>query len=381
MKRIPYGRQHVTAEDIAAVEAVLRSDWLTQGPVVEAFESAVMSHCGARFAVAANSATSALHLACRALGLGPGDALWTSPITFIASANAALYCGAGVDFVDIDASTCNMSIDALSAKLKATARKGSLPKVVMPVHFGGQSCDMRAIGTLAKEYGFAVIEDASHAIGGRYRGNPVGNCEYSSIAVFSFHPVKIVTTGEGGMVVTNDAGIAERTRVLASHGVTRDRARMSEPNPDGWYYEQVELGYNYRLTDIQAALGASQMTRIQEVIAQRLARADRYDVLLRDLPAVALSRSKDAKSAWHLYVVQVEERRRVYDAMRAARINVNVHYIPVHLQPFYRRLGFGPGQFPNAEAYYDRALTLPLFPGLTFEQQDYVVATLREALP
>lgn len=380
MKRIPYGRQHVTAEDIAAVDAVLRSDWLTQGPAVPEFEAAVKAHCGAEHAIAANSATSALHLACRALGLGTGDTLWTSPNTFVASANAALYCGAKVDFVDIEAHTYNMSMDALAGKLVRAEREGVLPRIVMPVHFGGQSCDMRALGTLAQKYGFSVLEDASHAIGGRYLGRPVGDCAFSQAAVFSFHPVKIVTTGEGGMVVTNDATVAEHARTLCSHGTTRDELRMEGASPGAWYYEQLDLGYNYRLTDMQAALGTSQIARLSQYIGRRSELADRYDRLLSDLPAARPERIPDAQSAWHLYVVRVRNRRRVFDLLRAAGIHVNVHYIPVHLQPYYRRRGFAPGDFPAAEAYYSEALTLPLFPGLTEEQQDFVVDRLHEAL-
>lgn len=381
MKRIPYGRQHVTAEDISAVEAVLRSDWLTQGPAVEIFENAVKAQCGAAHAVAANSATSALHAACRALGLGPGDTLWTSPNTFVASANAALYCGAKVDFVDIEPGTYNMSMAALADKLTQTEKRGTLPKVVMPVHFGGQSCDMRALAGLAHQYGFSVLEDASHAIGGRYLGIPVGSCAYSRAAVFSFHPVKIVTTGEGGMVVTNDAAVAERTRMLCSHGTTRDVARMGAASPGAWYYEQLELGYNYRLTDIQAALGTSQMARLAQYVELRQARADRYDALLRQAPIRCPARVADANSAWHLYVIRVKERRRVFDALRASGINANVHYFPVHLQPYYRQFGFTMGDFPEAESYYEEALTLPLYPGLTDDQQDFVVERLREVLP
>ena len=386
MGLIPYGRQDVTAEDIAAVEAVLRSDWLTQGPAVEQFEDAVKAYCGARFAVAMTSATSALHVACMALDLGPGDTLWTSPNTFVASANAALYCGAQVDFVDIDERTYNMSVPALAAKLADARRSGKLPKAVMPVHFAGQSCDMRAIGRLAQEYGFTVIEDASHAIGGRYLGKPVGTCEYSSVAVFSFHPVKIVTTAEGGMAVTNDPETAERMRLLRSHGVTRDAKRMHAAPPGPWYYEQVALGYNYRMTDIHAALGSSQMSRVDAYVRARHAVARRYATALADLPLVLPWQDPDCHSAYHLYPVQVDgsrtarARHEVFAHLRQRQIGVNVHYIPVHTQPYYRERGFAGRSFPAAERYYANALSLPLYPGLDAAGQDRVVAALREAL-
>ena len=387
MIQIPYGRQDINEEDIAAVEAVLKSDWLTQGPAVEGFEEAVRRYCGAGYGVAMNSATSALHLACRALSLGPGDVMWTSPITFVASANAARYCGASVDFVDIDERTYNMSVAALTEKL-ATVRKhkGVLPKIVMPVHFAGQSCDMREIGRLAEEFGFSVIEDASHAIGGRYLDRPVGDCRFSSITVFSFHPVKIVTTGEGGMAVTNSAELAARMRLLRSHGVTRDPRLMKGPSQGPWYYEQVELGYNYRMTDIQAALGTSQMQRINDFVRKRHAIADRYDKGLAELPAVLPWQNPDAKSAYHLYPIRIDSsktplsRADVFDHMRKAGIGVNVHYIPVHTQPYYRTLGFKNNSFPVAEHYYEGAISLPLFSTLDVAQQDTVVDELRKAL-
>jgi len=385
MTHIPYGRQDVTEGDIAAVNAVLRSDWLTQGPAVEQFEQSVKSCCGAQHAVAVNSATSALHIACLALDLGPGDQMWTSPNTFVASANAALYCGADVDFVDIDERTYNMSVPALAQKLAAAREGGKLPKVVMPVHFAGQSCDMRAIGKLAAEYGFSIIEDASHAIGGRYLSKPVGSCKYSSITVFSFHPVKIVTTAEGGMAVTNYAAVAERMRLLRSHGVTRDAKHMRGSPHGPWYYEQVDLGFNYRMPDMQAALGSSQMTRIDAYVQRRHAIARRYGETLADLPLILPWQNPDSYSAYHLYPVQIDPRRsprgrkEVFEELRGQGIGVNVHYIPVHTQPYYQSLGFEGRSFPAAERYYANAISLPLYPGLDKTLQDRVVASLREA--
>jgi UDP-4-amino-4,6-dideoxy-N-acetyl-beta-L-altrosamine transaminase len=379
MSHIPYGRQQISAEDIEAVVAVLRSDYLTQGPAVPAFEQAVGAQCGAPHAVAVNSATSALHLACVALGLGPGDRLWTSPITFVASANCARYCGAEVDFVDVDPQTAAMSPRHLADKLQTAARTGRLPKVLVPVHFSGRSCDMAEIARLARRHGVRVVEDASHAVGASHAGRPVGDCKYSDLAVFSFHPVKIVTTAEGGVLTTRDASLAARLRRLRSHGITRD-ADMATKGEGAWYYEQIDLGYNYRLTDVQAALGTSQMSRLAEFLRRRRELAVRYERLLAGAPLGLPPPS--AESAWHLYVVQVDagRRRAAFDAMRAADIGVNVHYIPVHLQPYYRGLGFKPGDFPAAEAYYARAITLPLHAGLTETQQDRVVETLRRAL-
>lgn len=380
---IPYGRQDISDADIEAVTRVLASDWLTQGPAVPAFEQAVAEYCGVAHAVAVNSATSALHLACLALGLGPGDRLWTTPNTFVASANCGRYCGAEVDFVDIDPLTCNLSVDALETKLAAAARTGRLPKVVVPVDFAGQPCDLHGIRALAERYGFAVLEDASHAIGGRYRGRPIGACVYAGITVFSFHPVKIITTGEGGMALTNDPHLAAVLRRLRSHGITREAAEMSDPVDGPWTYQQIALGYNYRMTDIQAALGLSQMRRLDPFVARRRQLADRYDRLLAGLPLRTQGRIPDADSACHLYVVVLDDpgrRRPVFEALRAAGIGVNVHYIPVHTQPYYRALGFRPGDFPAAEAYYAGAISLPLFASLTDAQQDEVVSHLREAL-
>lgn len=382
---IPYGRQEVTQADIDAVLGVLQSDFLTQGPAVPRFEGAVREHCGVAHAVAVSSATAALHLACLALDLGPGDLLWTSPNTFVASANCGLYCGAKVDFVDIDPCTYNMSAEALAVKLRDAAAHGQLPKVVVPVHFGGQTCDMRAIHELAKRYGFRIIEDASHAIGGSYLGEPIGNCRFSDITVFSFHPVKIVTTGEGGMAVTNDLAAAEKLVQLRSHGITREAAAFVGTNQGPWYYEQLDLGFNYRMTDLQAALGHSQMRRLPLYVDRRGELARRYGTLLQDLPVITPWQDSATVSAWHLYVVRLKPesgklRRDVFQAMRKAGIGVNVHYIPVHMQPYYQELGFREGMFPAAERYYSEVMSLPMFPRLTEAQQDSVVAALREAL-
>ena len=380
---IPYGRQDITSEDIAAVEAVLRSDFLTQGPAVPGFEQALAAYCGAARGVAMNSATSALHVACLALGLGPGDRLWTSPNTFVASANCGLYCGAEVDFVDTDPATYNMSVAALEARLVAAAAEGRLPKVVIPVHFAGQSCEMRAIHALGQQYGFRIIEDASHAVGATYLGEPVGNCRYSDITIFSFHPVKIITTAEGGMAMTNDPALAERMERLRSHGITRDPAAMAWDSEGPWYYQQVELGYNYRITDLQAALGRSQLARLDDYVARRHAIAARYDAALAGLPLTTPWQHPDSRSALHLYPIRLHDaarRREVFEALRAAGIGVNVHYIPVHTQPHYHRLGFRPGDFPEAERYYAGAISLPMFPTLTPAQQDEVVAALARVL-
>ncbi len=382
MSHIPYGRQEVTDEDIAAVTAVLRSDWLTQGPVVPRFERALADDCGAAHALAVNSATSALHIACMALGLGPGDWLWTSPITFLASANCALYCGAQVDFVDIDPRSYNLSVSALSAKLAQARVAGRLPKIVVPVHLAGQSCEMEAIHALGREYGFRIIEDASHAVGGRYQGRPVGDCRYSDITVFSFHPVKIITSAEGGMALTNDAQLAERMALARSHGMTRDAALMNRA-PDGpWYYEQVALGYNYRLTELQAALGLSQAGRLHAYVARRHEIAQRYDALLEGLPLTRPWQHPDSYSGLHLYIVRVaaERRHAIFEALRAADIGVNVHYIPVHTQPHYQQPGQVRGPFPEAERYYAEAISLPMYATLGKDQQDRVVAVLRQAL-
>ena len=379
---ISYGRQTISREDIEAVKDVLSSDFLTQGPQVPKFEREMAGYCGADHACAVNSATSALHIACLSLGLGPGDRLWTTPITFVSSANCALYCGAEVDFVDIDPGTCNMSIERLEEKLAHAEKNSCLPKIVVPVHFAGQSCDMRAIQRLAQRYGFHVIEDAAHAAGGRYLEHPVGSCKYSDIAVFSFHPVKIITTGEGGMALTNDAGLSEKMHLLRSHGVTRDSEKMTHA-PDGvWYYQQIALGFNYRMTDIQAALGSSQLKRIDEFVVRRQQLAARYDELLKELPAVPLKRHPDAQSSFHLYVIRVSEESHleVFSFLRDAGIGVNLHYIPVHTQPYYRQQGFSKGDFPAAESYYREAVTLPLYPELDEQTQDAVASALYEVL-
>jgi UDP-4-amino-4,6-dideoxy-N-acetyl-beta-L-altrosamine transaminase len=383
---IPYGRQEVTDADVRAVVDVLQSDFLTQGPMVPRFERAIAGICGAAHAVAVNSATSALHIACLALGLGPGDRLWTSPITFLASANCALYCGARVDFVDIDPRTYNMSVTALEAKLVRAEREQRLPKVVVPVHLAGQSCDMAGIHALAKRYGFRVVEDASHAIGGNYRGEPVGNCRYSDIVVFSFHPVKIVTTAEGGIAVTNDAGLARRLALFRSHGMTRAAEDMTRESDGPWYYQQIELGFNYRMTELQAALGVSQLGRLHEYVARRHALARRYDALLADLPVTTPWQHPDSYSGLHLYVIRLQlarigtSRRSVFERLRAYGIGVNVHYVPVHTQPYYERMGFRPGDFPEAERYYAEAISLPMYATLTDSQQDEVVDALRKSL-
>nr|WP_314486806.1 UDP-4-amino-4,6-dideoxy-N-acetyl-beta-L-altrosamine transaminase [uncultured Kingella sp.] len=382
---IPYGKQTLSEADIAAVVRVLHSDFLTQGNQVPAFESSLKNYCGAAHAIAVCNATAALHIACQALGLGKGDILWTTPITFVASANCALYCGATVDFVDIDPHTLNLSIARLAEKLAAAQVSGCLPKIVIPVHLCGEPCDMAALHQLSQQYGFKIIEDASHAIGASYRGGKVGSCQYSDITVFSFHPVKIITTAEGGACLTNSPELANTLARLRSHGITRNPDEMTH-EPDGaWYYQQIELGYNYRMTELQAALGVSQMTRLDEFVARRHALADRYDALLADLPLTLPHRNPNNRSALHLYPVQVQPesgktRQQVFDYLRAHGIGVNVHYIPVHTQPYYRqRFGFKPGDFPNAETYYSRAISLPLYFSLSEDEQDTVVATLKQA--
>jgi UDP-4-amino-4,6-dideoxy-N-acetyl-beta-L-altrosamine transaminase len=383
---IPYGRQSISDEDIQAVVDVLKSDYLTQGPAVPAFEQAVADYCGAAHAVAVNSATSALHLACLALGVRAGSRVWTSPITFVASANCALYCGAEVDFVDVDPRTFNMSPEALAAKLERAEREGLLPDVVIPVHMAGQSCDMEAIHGLAQRYGFRLIEDASHAVGATYQGAPVGNGRFSDITIFSFHPVKIITTAEGGIALTNDAELARLMGLYRTHGVTRDAAQMEAEPHGAWYYEQQTLGFNYRMTDMQAALGLSQMQRLDEFVASRRRLAARYDERLAGQPLTLPWQHPDTDSSWHLYIVRLDlsrnsiSHRGVFDELREKGVGVNLHYMPVYLQPYYRRLGFRPGLCPEAERYYQEALSIPLFATLEDEQQDRVVAVLSEAV-
>lgn len=379
---IPYGRQDINQADIDAVIAVLRSDFLTQGPAVPAFEKAVSGYCGSQYAVAVNSATSALHIACLALGVGKGDSVWTTPITFVASANCVLYCGATVDFVDIDPRTYNLSVERLAEKLVLAEKIGKLPKVVIPVHLCGQSCDMAGIYALSQQYGFKIIEDASHAIGGKYQGEPIGNGRYSDIIVFSFHPVKIITTGEGGMAVTNDAQLAKLMMRLRSHGITRDPAEMTHA-PDGpWYYQQIELGYNYRMTDIQAALGLSQMQRLDEFVSKRHVLAAQYDKLLKNLPVTTPWQHTDSYSGLHLYVIRLltnngkVNHREVFERLQANGIGVNLHYIPVYRQPYYEKMGYTPNDFPEAERYYAEAISLPMYPGLTETQKSEVIQKL-----
>jgi len=384
---IPYGRQDISEKDIQAVISVLQSDYLTQGPVVATFEKAVSDYCGADHAIAVNSATSALHIACLALGLGKDDWLWTSPNTFVASANCALYCGAKVDFVDIDSLTYNMSVDILREKLEQAEHDDCLPKIVIPVHFAGQSCDMREIKTLADRYGFRIIEDASHAIGGKYRDEPFGNCCYSDITVFSFHPVKIITTGEGGIALTNDTTLAEKMGLLRSHGITNNAADMyPRPPEEIWNYQQIALGFNYRMTDIQAALGLSQMQRLDEFVTKRHSIAKRYDELLANLPVITPWQHADSYSSFHLYPIRLKlgeinkTHRQVYGALRAEGILVNLHYIPVYRQPYYENMGFRKGYCPEAEQYYENVISLPMFPALTVEQQDIVIAAIKQML-
>lgn len=380
---IPYGKQEITQEDIDSVVDVLRSDFLTQGPQVPLFEQSLVNHTGAKYALAVNSATSALHIACLALGLGEGDFLWTSPITFVASANCGLYCGAKVDFVDIDESTYNMCPVKLEQKLIVAKAQGKLPKVVVPVHLCGQPCDMKAISKLADEYGFRIIEDASHAIGGRYFDEPIGNCRYSDVTVFSFHPVKIVTTAEGGAALTNSSELAEKMSLLRSHGVTRDECLMQCEAHGSWYYQQVALGFNYRMTELQAALGVSQMKRLNHFVAARHVLAERYNKLLDDLPLTLPFQLENTYSGLHLYVIRLQRNklsishRDVFEQLRERGIGVNLHYIPVHTQPYYQNMGFQLGDFPAAEEYYDEAISLPMFHVMTQSQQDEVVSCLK----
>ncbi len=379
---IPYGRQNISDADIDAVAEVLRSEFLTQGPCVPKFEELVARTCDVGYAVATNSATSALHLACLALGVGSGDRVWTSAITFVASANCAKYCGASVDFVDIDPATYTMSVSHLEQKLEEASRIGLLPKVVIPVHLAGQSCDMKSISGLASKYGFYVLEDASHAIGASYKGFPVGSCEYSSIAVFSFHPVKIVTTGEGGVATTNDPSLAEKMAMLRSHGIIRDPQKMNERPHGPWYYQQVELGFNYRLTDIAGALGSSQMVNLSRFVEERHEIARRYDDMLEGLPVVTPWQHPEARSSFHLYIIRLDQtvrgfsQKESFERMRANGVSVNLHYMPVYRHPYYASLGYRRGDYPESERYYSEAMSLPIYPGLSEAQQSEVVRVL-----
>lgn len=383
---IPYGRQDINQEDIDAVVNVLKSDYLTQGPAVPEFEKAITNYCQAKYGVAVNSATSALHIACLALGLGKGDVLWTTPITFVATANCGLYCGADVDFVDIEPDTYNMSALKLEEKLIQAKKDNKLPKIVIPVHFTGQSCDMKRIYELSQTYGFNIIEDASHAIGGMYLGKPVGNCKFSDITVFSFHPVKIITTAEGGLATTNSAKLASKMELLRSHGVTRNPELMTKESDGGWFYQQIELGFNYRMTDMQAALGISQMKKLDEFVTRRHVLAERYNELLIDFPITIPWQHPDSYSGLHLYVIRLHldkielAHSDVFESLREQGIGVNLHYIPVHTQPYYQNLGFKLGDFPEAECYYSEAISLPMYPTMTEAQQDQVIAALHKAV-
>lgn len=386
MRSIPYGRQEIDSSDLKAVVEALQSDWLTQGPTIAQFEEKVAAYCGAKYAVAVSNATAALHLACLAAGLGKEDRLWTSPNTFVASANCALYCGAQVDFVDIDPRTYNLSLEQLTFKLEQAERRHRLPQILIPVHFAGQSCAMKEMHELSRRYSLTLIEDASHAIGGKYLDSPIGSCRYSDMAVFSFHPVKIITTGEGGMILTNREDLYEKLLRLRTHGITRARDQMVLEDQGPWYYEQIELGFNYRMTDFQAALGISQMKRLDQFVERRHFLARRYDHALEGLPLATPWQDPNSYSSYHLYPIALHRekikktRRQIFEELREKGIGVNVHYIPVHLQPYYQALGFKTGDFPQAEQYYASALTLPLYPQLTEADQDRIIQVLKEAL-
>ncbi len=383
---IPYGKQDINQNDINSVIDVLKSDFLTQGPQVPLFEKVVSDYCGAEYGVAVNSATSALHIACLTLGLGEGDWLWTSPNSFVASANCGLYCGAKVDFVDIDPKTYNLSVAELEKKLIQAKQENKLPKIIIPVHFAGQSCNMKKIHSLSQEYGFKIIEDASHAIGGKYLDKQIGSCQYSDISVFSFHPVKIITTAEGGLAITNSKEFAEKMRLYRSHGIVRNEGLMTNKSDGDWYYQQIDLGFNYRMTELQAALGASQMQRLDEFVAKRHILQERYDSLLSSLPIIKPYQDKDNYSALHLYPIQIDiekvsrNREQIFSELRQNGIGVNVHYIPIHTQPYYLQFGFKEGDFPNSEYYYSRTVSIPLFHAMTLEQQDKVVTVLNNIL-
>lgn len=383
---IPYGKQNISSEDVEAVVKVLNSDFLTQGPVVPKFERKLADYCNVPYGVAVNSATSALHIACLALELGSGDYLWTSPNTFVASANCALYCGASVDFVDIDPRTYNLCPDQLEKKLIKAEKEGKLPKIVIPVHFAGQSCNMERIYSLSLKYGFKIIEDASHAVGGKYKDKAIGSCEYSDITVFSFHPVKIITTAEGGMAVTNDLALCEKMNLFRCHGITREESFMQGESHGAWYYEQIELGFNYRMTELQAALGLSQMDRLGEYVQKRQELAKSYNEKLKNLPIIPPFQSMDSYSSFHLYPIRIsskvvsKSKNEIFDYLRSEGIGVNVHYIPVYTQPYYSLMGFKKSNFPNAEKYYEEALSIPLHPQLTCVEQDKVIKVLTSCL-
>jgi len=383
---IPYGKQNINQKDIDSVLEVLKSDFLTQGPKVPLFERLVAEKVEADYALAVNSATSALHVACMALGLGQNDWLWTSPITFVASANCGLYCGAKVDFVDIDRQTYNLCPKALEGKLIKAENEGRLPKVLVAVHLCGQPCDMKAIHELSKRFGFYVIEDASHAIGGKYRGEYIGNCRYSDITVFSFHPVKIITTAEGGMALTKESKLFKKMELLRSHGITRDESMMEENTHGGWYYEQIDLGYNYRMTELQAALGISQMERLDDFVATRHSLANIYNKELSGLPIGLPFQLENTYSGMHLYVIRLnlneikKSHKEVFEELRESGVGVNLHYIPVHTQPYYKKMGFDWGDFPEAESYYKESISLPMYPGLSQTNQEKIVAALKSLL-
>ena len=383
---IPYGRQEISEEDVSAVVEALRSDFLTQGPKVPLFEKILADYCGTKYGVAVNSATSALHAACFALELGEGDRLWTSPNSFVASANCGLYCGAMIDFVDIDPQTYNLSAKELEKKLFIAKKENKLPKILVTVHFAGQSCEMDKIYKLSREYGFSIIEDASHCIGGKYLDKSIGSCQYSSITVFSFHPVKIITTAEGGLATTNSKKLAEKMELFRTHGVTRNHSLMTKKSDEPWYYQQINLGFNYRMTELQAALGISQMKRVDEFVSRRHILKEKYELFLAGLPLIKPHQHEDSYSALHLYPVQIElnkvskTRKQIFNELRENGIGVNVHYIPIHTQPYYEQLGFKEGDFPNSEYYYSRAISLPLFNAMTLDQHEEVCDRLKRVL-
>jgi UDP-4-amino-4,6-dideoxy-N-acetyl-beta-L-altrosamine transaminase len=383
---IPYGRQEIDSEDVEAVLKTLRSDWLTQGPSVPEFERLISNYCQAKHAIATNSATSALHIACLALGVKKGDKIWTSPISFVASANCALYCGADVDFVDVSSTTYNLCPELLEKKLIQAEKSGDLPQVLIPVHLAGQSCDMSKIYELSQRYSFRIIEDASHAIGGQYRESPIGGCRFSDITVFSFHPVKIITTGEGGMALTNSKKLADKLRLLRSHGIVKDQSLMRGPVDGPWYYEQTSLGYNFRMTDLQASLGISQSNRLDSIIDRRRCIARNYDRELEALPLITPAQSQDCLSSWHLYIVKLKldeissTKKEIFEFMREQGIGVSLHYIPIYKHPFYRSLGLSDKDFSNSAEYYREAMTIPIYPNMTEDQQAQVIAALKSSI-